>query len=120
MGRLDQTIRSTMGRLLPSVLLQRDFGAAIQATAELGAATRPLDIERAASDIEAVIVPLIRQPLSELSLGDLLGQIIQVATGHHLRLPAELVSISKQIFYFERYAKELAPGYLMVADPTSS
>lgn len=117
MGRLDADIRSTLRQLLPSVLLQQDFRAAMQAMAQLGAATRPLDLDRAALDVEAVMLPLIGQPLSELSLGDLIGQVVQVATRHHLRLPSELVSISKQVFYFERYAKELAPGYLMVADP---
>jgi predicted unusual protein kinase regulating ubiquinone biosynthesis (AarF/ABC1/UbiB family) len=117
MGRLDAEIRATLRRLLPSVLLSQDFTAAVQAMAELGAATRPLDLERAARDVEAVVVPLMGQSLSELSLGDLMGQIMRVATKHHLRLPRELVSLSKQVFYFERYAKELAPGYLMVADP---
>src|SRR3546814_12469004 len=36
---------------------------------------------------------------------------------HRVRLPRELVLVTKQILYFERYAKELAPGYQILSDP---
>jgi hypothetical protein len=40
-----------------------------------------------------------------------------VATAHTVRLPREMVSVVKQLVYFERYAKDLAPEYRMFADP---
>lgn len=117
MGRLAPEVRWTMRRLLPAVLLQNDFRAAIGAMAELGAATRPIDLDRAARDVEAVVRPLVSQSLADLSLGQIIGEMVRVCTAHHLRLPRDLVAIAKQVFYFERYAKDLAPGYLMLADP---
>jgi hypothetical protein len=39
-----------------------------------------------------------------------------VATRYHVVLPRELVLVVKQLLYFERYAKELAPNYRLLAD----
>src|SRR3546814_13414854 len=74
-------------------------------------------MERASEDVRRIVAPLANKPLSEISYGELLSNVMQVAGRHRVRLPRELVLVIKQILYFERYAKELAPGYHILSDP---
>jgi predicted unusual protein kinase regulating ubiquinone biosynthesis (AarF/ABC1/UbiB family) len=117
MGRLDDRPRTVLRRLLPAVMIEQDFRAVIQAVADLGAATGPVDLERAAADVEALLRPMVGKPLGEVSYGEMLTSIVDVATRHRVRLPRELVAVVKQLLYLERYAKDLAPGYVMFTDP---
>ena len=58
------------------------------------------------------------RPLGELSYGEVLGRRARASPPrYHVRLPRELVLVVKQLLYFERYAKELAPDYPLLADP---
>ena len=116
-GRLTDRTRAVLLRLLPVMLLdQRDYAAVLQALAELGGVHRPLDLERAVADVERLVVPLVERPIGEVVYGEVLDALLQVAGTHHIRLPRELVAIVKQLLYFERYAKELAPDYVMYDD----
>ena len=117
MGRLDDRTRTVLRRLLPAVLIEQDYTAVMRAVADLGAVSGPVDLERAGTDVGELLEPLVTKPLGDLSYGAVLSHVVQVATEHHVRLPRELVAVVKQLLYFERYAKDLAPGYAMFADP---
>ena len=117
MGRLDDRTRRVLRRLLPAVMIEQDFPAVIRAVADLGAATGPVDLEKAGRDVEQLLAPMVGTPLGELSYGEVLSRVLEVATAHHVTLPRELVAVVKQLLYLERYAKDLAPGYVMFADP---
>ena len=117
MGRLDDRTRLVLRRLLPAVMIERDYTAVMRAVADLGAVSGPIDLEKAGADVSELLEPLVTMPLGELSYGAMLSHVVQVATEHHVRLPRELVAVVKQLLYFERYAKDLAPGYAMFADP---
>jgi predicted unusual protein kinase regulating ubiquinone biosynthesis (AarF/ABC1/UbiB family) len=117
MGRLDERTRGVLRRLLPAVMIERDYPAVMHAIAELGAVSGPVDLERAGADVGALLEPLVNKPLGELSYGEVLSHVVAVATDHHVRLPREMVAVVKQLLYFERYAKDLAPTYAMFADP---
>jgi predicted unusual protein kinase regulating ubiquinone biosynthesis (AarF/ABC1/UbiB family) len=117
MGRLDERTRSVLRRLLPAVMIEQDYATVMRSIADLGAVTRPVDLERAAADVAGLLEPLVAKPLGEVSYGEVLGHVLQVATDHHVRLPSELVAVVKQLVYFERYAKDLAPDYRMFTDP---
>jgi predicted unusual protein kinase regulating ubiquinone biosynthesis (AarF/ABC1/UbiB family) len=117
MGRLDEHARGVLRRALPAVLIENDFEAVTSAVFELGAATRPVDLEAAAADVRDLLGPVLSRPLSELSYGELLSDVLSVAVRYHVRLPRELVLVVKQLLYFERYAKVLTPDYPLLADP---
>src|SRR5690606_11804410 len=117
MGRLDEPIRKVMRRLLPAVMIEQDYSAVMRAVSELGAVSGPVDIERAGQDVADLLAPMVSKPLGEISYGKMLTSVLQVATQHKVRMPREMVSVTKQLLYFERYAKDLAPGYAMFADP---
>jgi len=118
-GRLDDHTRGVLRRLLPAVLVEGDYQRAVRAVFELGAIQRPTDdLPGAAEELESLVQPLLTARLSEISYGEILGHVLRVATRYSVRLPRELVLVVKQLLYFERYAKQLAPDYQILADPS--
>jgi len=116
MGHLDDRVRRVLRRALPALLIEGDYRSVVHAFFELGAATGPVDVEAAAADVEVLVRPLLASTLGEIAYGEVLGHILRVAGRHRVRLPRELVLVVKQLLYFERYAKELAPDYRILAD----
>ena len=51
-----------------------------------------------------------------MSLGDQLKSNLELADQFGATAPKELVLVSKQLLYFERYAKTLAPDYVLARD----
>jgi predicted unusual protein kinase regulating ubiquinone biosynthesis (AarF/ABC1/UbiB family) len=115
-GRLDDRTRLVLRRALPALLVDGDFATVVRAVFDLGAATEPVDLAQATADVRDLLEPIATKPLAEISYGELLGHILAVATRYHVVLPRELVLVVKQLLYFERYAKELAPNYRLLAD----
>lgn len=118
-GHLDLHTRSVLKHLLPAVLVEGDYERAVRAVFELGAVRKPAEeLVGAAEDLERLVAPLLTARLSDISYGEILGQVLQVSTRYSVRLPRELVLVVKQLLYFERYAKQLAPDYQILADPS--
>lgn len=117
-GRIDDAIRTTFYRLLTALILQGDYDDAVEAIFALGAiGTTEVDRHLVATDLERIVQPLLLVPLSEISYGEILSQVLRVASRYEVRLPRELVLVVKQLLYFEGYAKRLAPTYQLLADP---
>lgn len=116
MGRLTDGTRRVLRAALPALLIEREYERVVRAFFELGATTGPVNIEQAALDVRVLVEPLLEKALAEIAFGEILRHVLSVATRHHVRLPRELVLVVKQLLYFERYAKELAPNYRPLAD----
>ena len=116
-GALEDRARHTIRRGLPALLVQRDYHAVATAIYELGAILRPADLDRAADDIATIVEPLLTRPLSEISYGAILVEVIRIGTRYEVRLPRELVLVAKQLMYFERYGKLMAPDWAVLNDP---
>ena len=116
-GRLDVRTRRILRSTLPALIVDRDFERAVAGIFRLGISDRAPDLAAAARDIEALVAPLLERSLADISYGDVLAQVVRVATQYEVRLPRELVLVVKQIVYFERYSKQLAPDYPILADP---
>lgn len=117
-GRLAPAIREVLRDLLPAIILDRDFERVVDGLFDIGAATGPIDRARAAADLDALVTPLLSSTIGDIVFGELLDQVMIVATRHRVRLPRELVLVVKQLLYFERYAKAIAPDRQILADPT--
>jgi ubiquinone biosynthesis protein len=117
MGRLDDTTRDVVRRGLPALLVERDFEAVATAIYEMGAVLKPADLEQSARDIAEIVGPILDRPLSEISYGAVLVDIVRIGTSYEVRLPRELVLVAKQLLYFERYAKLMAPDWSILDDP---
>ena len=60
--------------------------------------------------------PMLTQGIGEVSLGDQLKLNLDLAKQYGATAPKELLLVSKQLMYFERYAKTLAPNYVLARD----
>ncbi|MHB1446928.1 MAG: ABC1 kinase family protein [Acidimicrobiales bacterium] len=118
MGRLDESTRLVLLRLLPALLIEADYSSAVRAVFELGAISGPVtDIAAAAADLAGLVDPLRTARLSDIRYGEMLSQVIGIASRYGVRLPRELVLVVKQLVFFERYSMQLAPDYRLLADP---
>ena len=63
-GRLDDHTRRVLRGALPALLIEGDFTRVVHAFFDLGATTGPVDVEEAARDVEALVKPLLLQPLA--------------------------------------------------------
>ena len=116
-GRLDDTTRDIVRTGLPALLVLRDFRAVAEAIYQMGAVLQPADLDEAARDIAEIVEPILQRPLSEISYGEVLVDIVRIGTRYDVRLPRELVLVAKQLLYFERYAKLMAPNWTILDDP---
>jgi predicted unusual protein kinase regulating ubiquinone biosynthesis (AarF/ABC1/UbiB family) len=66
--------------------------------------------------LRMVMEPLLNSTLQDISLGQMLKTNLELAKQFGAQVPAEFVLIAKQMLYFERYSKELAPNYVIAKD----
>jgi ubiquinone biosynthesis protein len=116
-GRLDAKTKEIIRHGLPALLVHGDFQEVARAIYEMGAVLKPADLEQSATDIAAIVEPILGKPLSEISYGQVLVDIVRIGTRYEVRLPRELVLVAKQMLYFERYAKLMAPDWNILNDP---
>jgi predicted unusual protein kinase regulating ubiquinone biosynthesis (AarF/ABC1/UbiB family) len=119
MGELDRPWRDLVRALFRSTAIDGDFTPLARAFKEVGAF--PGDVgtdEEVGVRMQLVFGPVIAAPLLEVSLGTVLKNVVdlmdQYAGG--AGTPRELLLIIKQLLYFERYAAELAPAWIIAKD----
>jgi len=76
-----------------------------------------VDLELLARDLERAYAPMLKLSFGDIKYGDVLPEILRVSVKHHVRLPREFVLVTKQMLYFDRYAKLLAPRLNIFSDP---
>src|SRR5207248_11661015 len=69
-----------------------------------------------AEQVKMVMEPLLNLTIGQVSLGELMKQQLEMAEQLGAQSPKELALVTKQLMYFERYAKVLAPAYRMIRD----
>src|SRR5690606_21634999 len=116
-GSLDDATRDIIRTGLPALLIDNDFQAVATSIYEMGAVLRPADLEQSARDIAEIVEPILGRPLSEISYGQVLIDSVRIGTRYEVRLPRDLVLVAKQMLYFERYAKLMAPDWAILNDP---
>jgi predicted unusual protein kinase regulating ubiquinone biosynthesis (AarF/ABC1/UbiB family) len=76
-----------------------------------------LDMERLVNDLGETYRPLLTLSFAEVNYAEFLPGIQRTATRHRMRMPNEFILITKQLLYFDRYAKALAPTLNVFTDP---
>lgn len=95
-----------------------DFRKLARVLTEMGTIdTEKLDLDAFANDLKQAYAPLLTLNYGELNFRELLPDILRVSVKHRMRLPREFVLITKQLLYFDRYAKALAPKLNIFSDP---
>lgn len=85
-----------------------DFERVGRAMLAMGTAENPdaVDMVAFAADLEEAYAPLI-DPADGFKMKDLLPNIIRVSRAHSLRMPRDLVLVTKQLVYLDRYSRAI-------------
>ena len=84
---------------------------------EMGGSPHGLDMDAFVKDLGDTYRPLLTLSFGEVNYADFLPGILRTATRHKMRMPNEFILITKQMLYFDRYAKLLAPKLNVFTDP---
>jgi aarF domain-containing kinase len=84
---------------------------------EMSGAPADLDMEGFVKDLGDTYRPLLTLSFAEVNYADFLPGIQRTATRHKMKMPNEFILITKQLLYFDRYAKALAPKLNVFTDP---
>lgn len=84
----------------------RDFGRLGRAMVALGASREPVDPDTFARELEALYAPLF-DTTEGFRIAEVVPNLLRLAHRHDLSLPRDLVLISKQLVYLDRYARAL-------------
>ena len=94
-----------------------NFRRLAEVITEMGGVPPGLDFDAFAADLEEAYSPLLKLSFGELNYAEMLPRIHRVARRHNMTVPKEFVLITKQMLYFDRYAKLLAPQLNVFTDP---
>jgi len=84
---------------------------------EMAGTPPKLDMDAFVKDLGETYSPLLRLSFGEVNYAEFLPGIQRTATRHQMRMPNEFILITKQLLYFDRYAKSLAPKLNVFTDP---
>ncbi len=117
MGELPAVHRQAVRAAQYTVMIDGDYTRIVRSWQEIGIlGTDVGPVEEVAARLKAVLDPMFDLALGEVSLAEMLRQQVELQQEYSARAARELVLVSKQLVYFERYAKELAPTYNMARD----
>ncbi|MGB9885748.1 MAG: ABC1 kinase family protein [Moorellales bacterium] len=90
-------------------LVKGDAELLVRALTALGVATPHTDREGLRRDLERIREKYYRLPFSQMQLGRVLGDLVESAFKHRLRLPRELALMIKTLTTLEAVVRELDP-----------
>ena len=94
-----------------------DYQKLADVIAEMDGVPEDLDRDAFIADLKETYSPLREMAFGDINYADFLPEIQRVASRHRMRMPREFVLITKQLLYFDRYAKLLAPKLNVFTDP---
>jgi predicted unusual protein kinase regulating ubiquinone biosynthesis (AarF/ABC1/UbiB family) len=95
-----------------------DYKTLARTIVEMGGVASPdLDMDAFVAGLKDAYSPLLTMAFGEVNYADMLPRINQVAREHRMVMPREFILILKQMLYFDRYAKLLAPKLNVFSDP---
>jgi predicted unusual protein kinase regulating ubiquinone biosynthesis (AarF/ABC1/UbiB family) len=117
MGELPPEHRQAMRDAQYTLMIDGDYTRIVRAWQRIGILSGDIgEVEDVAARLKAVLDPMFDLAIGEVSLAAVLRQQVELQREYGARAARELVLVSKQLMYFERYAKELAPAYNMARD----
>jgi predicted unusual protein kinase regulating ubiquinone biosynthesis (AarF/ABC1/UbiB family) len=117
MGELPPAHRDAVLAGQYTLMIDGDYTRIVRSWQEIGILGDDVGpVDEVAARLKAVLDPVFDLAIGEVSLAELLRQQVELQREYGARAARELVLVSKQLMYFERYARELAPDYAMARD----
>ena len=115
-GRFDKKTRRQIAEYIVA-FASGDFRALGRVMMSMGAMSQGIDLDAVAADLQRAYAPILTTSFGDLNYGSVLPDILRASVKHRMRLPREFVLVTKQMLYFDRYAKLLAPKLNIFSDP---
>ena len=115
-GRFDKQTRRQIAEYIVA-FATGDFRALGRVMMSMGAMSHGIDLDAVAKDLQKAYAPILTTSFGDLNYGSVLPDILRASVKHRMRLPREFVLVTKQMLYFDRYAKLLAPKLNIFSDP---
>jgi len=115
-GRFDKKTRRDIAEYIVA-FASGDFRALGRVMMSMGAMSQGIDLDAVAKDLQKAYAPILTTSFGDLNYGSVLPDILRASVKHRMRLPREFVLVTKQMLYFDRYAKLLAPKLNIFSDP---
>lgn len=116
-GLLPEPWRAMVRDLFRTFMIDDDWARVVRNYKRLGVLREDIgsdeDIGRL---LQAATEPVLDAQARSIDLAELFGTQLDLARQMGVQAPRELMLVAKQLFYFERYMKELAPGYALARD----
>jgi predicted unusual protein kinase regulating ubiquinone biosynthesis (AarF/ABC1/UbiB family)/predicted transcriptional regulator len=117
MGELPPPWRQHLRNMFFTLMIDGDWTRIVRGYKDLGVISEDIGSdEEIAMRLKLVMDPMFDLAAASVSLGDAFKMNLQLAQQMGARLPQELMLVAKQVFYFERYVKAMAPDYTMARD----
>jgi predicted unusual protein kinase regulating ubiquinone biosynthesis (AarF/ABC1/UbiB family) len=94
-----------------------DFRKLADVLAAMGSTSAKVNLDVLAKDLAEAYAPMMASEGSAMKYADIIPATMRTAIHHGLRMPRDFVLVVKQMLYFDRYAKILAPGLNVFRDP---
>jgi predicted unusual protein kinase regulating ubiquinone biosynthesis (AarF/ABC1/UbiB family) len=107
-GRLTESVRARLAQYLIATTTN-DYEAMIHALRSFGSIPEGVDIPEMAAELQRLYEPFVQNGVMVAQLGELMETMIRSMVKYRVRIPRELVLLSKQMLYLEGAAHTLAP-----------
>jgi ubiquinone biosynthesis protein len=112
-GRLDDRARRALARIVHAIQ-HRDTAELTAVALEIMETRGEIDVAALERDLAALIELYGDVPLADLSVRDLLGDVVGTAARHRLRFPSPLMLLIKALVTIEGVGARLDPAFKMV------
>ena len=117
MGELDDAWKKVIVDLFRTTLIDDNWARVVRNYKNVGVLSEDIGSdEEVGQRLQMVMGPIMQLDSSSVDLGEVFKQQIELAETMGAKAPQELMLVAKQVFYFERYIKALAPSYVMAQD----
>ena len=117
MGDLPPAHRDAVKDVQYTTMIDGDYSRVVRAWQRIGILGDDIgSVDDVAARIKMVVEPMLDLKLGDVSLSAMMKQQLELAQEYGAQAQRELVLVTKQLMYFERYAKGLAPDYNMARD----
>jgi predicted unusual protein kinase regulating ubiquinone biosynthesis (AarF/ABC1/UbiB family) len=116
-GRLTESVRGRLAQYLIASTTN-DYESMIRALESFGSIPDGTDVPAMAADLQALYEPFLENGIVVAQLGELMDVMIRSMVKYRVRIPRELVLLSKQMLYLEGAAHALAPELDLLEEQT--
>jgi ubiquinone biosynthesis protein len=112
-GRIDEPLRSSLAKIVRAVW-ERDAGALAALAVDIARPRTEVDAAALGRDLSGLLDTYVDVPLGELSMTEVLTEVVGTAARHHLTIPSNLMLLVKAIMTIEGVGRQLDPEFKIV------